>query len=163
MLFVSHNMAAINEMAAHALLLESGRVAVDGLASDAISSYLSKGVSAPIYVVPPNKHASTPHFSRVEVFTSHPNGVHHFGKPLSVKVCITHEKPMARGCLSLQVFNQYQQPIIHAFAYNPDVPFGRTPGETVLICRFPSSAERRAISSARHFSRTTERRILRND
>jgi len=137
-LLVSHNLAAINEMAAHALLLESGRLAVDGPASDAISSYLSRVATEPIYVVPPNKRARTPHFSRVEVFTSHPNGVHHFGKPFSVKVWIRHEKPMARGCLSLQVFNQYQQPIIHAFAYNPDVSFGRTPGETVLICRFPS-------------------------
>jgi lipopolysaccharide transport system ATP-binding protein len=137
-LFVSHNLAAINELAAHALLLELGRIAVDGSVSDVISSYLSKGAAAPIYVAPPDKRAKTPHVRRVEVLASHSNDVHHFGEPLSIKVWIRHEEPMKGGCLSLQVFNQYQQPVIHTFAYNPDVCFGGTPGETILTCQFPS-------------------------
>lgn len=137
-LLVSHNLAAINEMAAHGVLLESGRVAVDGSVSEAISSYLSKGAAEAIYVAPPNKDAKTPHISRAEVIASHPSGLHHFGEPFAVKISIRHEKPMRQGCLSFQIFNQYQQPVIHAFAYNPDVNFGRNPGETILICRFPS-------------------------
>jgi len=137
-LFVSHNLAAINELATHALLLQSGRVSVDGSVSEALSNYLSKGETMPVYVTPLNKRAANPHFSRVEVFASTANGVHQFGKPFTVKIWIKHATPMKRGCLSLQVMNQYQQPVIHAFAYNPDVPFGKTAGETVLTCRFPS-------------------------
>ena len=54
-LLVSHNLAAINEMADRALLLDSGRVVVDGSVSDAVSTYLSKGATAPIYIRPPEK------------------------------------------------------------------------------------------------------------
>src|SRR5207248_5415863 len=81
-LLVSHNMAAISEMADRALLLDSGRVAVDGSVSDAISSYLSRGASAPIYIRSPEKPCRAPHVRRIEVFTSDANGVHRFGEPL---------------------------------------------------------------------------------
>ena len=137
-LLVSHNLAAISEMADRALLLESGRVAVDGSVSEVISTYLSKGATAPIYVRPPEKHSRAPHVRRIEVLTSDSNGVHRFGEPLEIKFWIRHDEPMSRGCFSFQVINQYQQPVIHTFAYNPDFQFGKTSGESILVCRFPS-------------------------
>ena len=139
-LLVSHNLAAISEMADRALLLESGRVAVDGSVSEVISTYLSKGATAPIYVRPPEKHSRAPHVRRIEVLTSDANGVHRFGEPLEIKFWIRHDEPMSRGCFSFQVINQYQQPAIHTFAYNPDFQFGKTSGESILVCRFPSLA-----------------------
>jgi hypothetical protein len=45
---------------------------------------------------------------------------------------------MSRGCFSFQIINQYQQAAVHAFAYYPDIRFGSVPGESTLICRFPS-------------------------
>src|SRR5215472_11964533 len=113
-LLVSHNLAAISEMAHRALLLDSGCVAIDGTVSQGISTYLSKGATAPIYVRPPEKRCSAPHIRKMEVFTSDSNGVHLFGKPLEVKVWIRHDKPMSRACFSFQIVNQYQQPVIHA-------------------------------------------------
>jgi ABC-type polysaccharide/polyol phosphate transport system ATPase subunit len=137
-LLVSHNLAAISEMADRALLLDSGRVAIDGSVSEVISTYLSKGATAPIYVRPSEKYCASPHVRRIEVFASNANGVHYFGESLEVKVWIKHDKPMWRGCFSIQIINQSQQPVIHAFVYHPDIVFGTVPGETVLICRFPS-------------------------
>jgi lipopolysaccharide transport system ATP-binding protein len=137
-LLVSHNLSAISEMADRALLLDSGRIVIDGAVSDVISTYLSKGAIEPIYVCAPVKSGSSPHIRRIEVFTSNANGVHKFGEPIKVKVLISHDKPMARACFSFQIINQHQLPVIHAFAFNPDVQFGSCSGESVLVCQFPT-------------------------
>jgi ABC-type polysaccharide/polyol phosphate transport system ATPase subunit len=137
-LLVSHNLAAITELAGRALLLDSGRVVLDGSVSDALSTYLVKGAMAPIYVRPPEKHRRIPYFKRVEILSSDPHGVHRFGEPLEIKILIRHDEPMSRGCVSFQIVNQYQQAAVHAFAYYPDVRFGSVPGESTLVCRFPS-------------------------
>ena len=48
-LLVSHNMAAISEMATRAVLLNAGQVEFDGEVSRAISTYLSRGAGNPVY------------------------------------------------------------------------------------------------------------------
>jgi lipopolysaccharide transport system ATP-binding protein len=137
-LLVSHNLAAISEMADRALLLDSGRVLVDGSVSQAISTYLSKGAAVPIYVAAPGRPRRGPHLSRAEVYTSNPNGIHRFGRPLEVKLWIKHDEAMSRACFSFQIINQNQHPVIHAFALPPNIRFGTNAGESVLVCRFPS-------------------------
>jgi ABC-type polysaccharide/polyol phosphate transport system ATPase subunit len=137
-LLVSHNLAAISEMANRVLLLDAGRVLIDGTVPEGISTYLSKGAATPIYVRSREKRCSIPHIRKMKVCTSNPNGVHLFGERLEVTVWIRHEKPMSRGCFSFQIVNQYQQPVIHAFIYHPEVVFGTVRGESILVCQFPS-------------------------
>jgi lipopolysaccharide transport system ATP-binding protein len=136
-LLVSHNLAAIREMSSRSLVLESGSIVFDGSVADATARYLSKGADTAVYIADPKKSGSGPHIYKAEVTTSETKGVHRFGEPLQVSVRIRHEKPMARGCFSFQIVNQHQQPVVHAFAYNPDVHFGRRVGESSLVCRFP--------------------------
>ena len=45
---------------------------------------------------------------------------------------------MAKACLSVQIVNQFQQCVIYAWAYYPEVKFGKEEGDSLLICRFPS-------------------------
>ena len=52
MLFVSHNMAAITEMADRALLLDAGSVILDGSVAEAVSTYLSEGARKSTYLRP---------------------------------------------------------------------------------------------------------------
>jgi lipopolysaccharide transport system ATP-binding protein len=137
-LLVSHNLAAVGEMAQRALLLDGGRIAVDGTVTDAVSTYLSKGQKEAIYLRPQERPTRAPHISKAQIFTSDPNGIHRFGEPLKVKFWIQHEKPMQRGCLFLQLINYNQQPIVHAWALYPKVRFGSHEGESVLECTFPS-------------------------
>jgi lipopolysaccharide transport system ATP-binding protein len=137
-LFVSHNMAAIAELADRAVLLEIGSVAIDGSVPDALSAYLSKGGERAVYVTSHGEEYEAPHLARVEVLTSDPTGTHHFGEPLEVKFRIRHRKPLQRGCFSFQIANQQQQPAIHAWALYPSFVFGRTSGESLLVCRFPN-------------------------
>jgi lipopolysaccharide transport system ATP-binding protein len=137
-LLVSHNLAAINEMADRALLLDCGSLVIDASATDAVSTYLSKGVTAPTYVRTPDMACSAPHVRRIEVSTSDANGVHRFGKPLEVKFWIRHDEPISKACFSFKIINSNLENIVHAWALHPEYCFGRGSGTSVLTCRFPA-------------------------
>jgi homopolymeric O-antigen transport system ATP-binding protein len=137
-LFVSHNMAAIVELARRAVLLNNGSIAVDAPVSEAVSAYLSVGTSRPVYVHQPRDADEFPYIARAEVLTSDPGGIHQHGEPLDIKFLIRHERSLARGCFSFQIFNQYQHPVVHAIVSHQDITFGRGSGESTLSCRFPN-------------------------
>jgi lipopolysaccharide transport system ATP-binding protein len=137
-LFVSHNMAAIAQLVDRAVLLKAGSIELDDAPSEVISAYLSTGGRRSVYVSRHNVSYDAPHVARVEILTSDPNGVHHFGEPLEVKFWVRHLKPMTRGCFSFKIVNQYQQSAVHAWALYPDTIFGNEPGTSLLVCRFPS-------------------------
>jgi ABC-type polysaccharide/polyol phosphate transport system ATPase subunit len=134
-LFVSHNLAAVAEMADRALLLEAGSVVADSTVSETISTYLSKGSRDASYICPFAPRGIAPHIARVEVLTSERNGVQLFGKPLEVEFWIDHLHPLLRAYLSFQIVNQFQQPIVHAF--DPELMSGSHSESSYLRCRFP--------------------------
>jgi ABC-type polysaccharide/polyol phosphate transport system ATPase subunit len=148
-LFVSHNLASIAELADRALLLQAGSIATDGSVTEALSMYLSRGARKPRYIRPSNSQCETPHIDQIEVLTSDRNGVHRFGEPLEIKFWIRHPIPMANGCFSFQIFNQFQTAVICSSYYHGSV-FGRTRGSTLLVCRFP----RLLLNVGRHYLRT---------
>jgi ABC-type polysaccharide/polyol phosphate transport system ATPase subunit len=136
-LLVSHNLAAIAEMANRALLLDAGSVAVDGSVAEAVSTYLSRGARKATYIRPSEPQISSPHLARAEILTSDPNAVHRFGEPLEIKFWIQHPAPMTHGSFCFQIFNsQFQFPVIHSSYYH-GTTFGNTPGCSILVCRFP--------------------------
>jgi ABC-type polysaccharide/polyol phosphate transport system ATPase subunit len=137
-LFVSHNLAAISEMTTRAVLLNAGQIEFEGGPAPVISKYLSHGSRRSGYECTRVQNHKRPHILKTEVITSDANGIHRFGEPLEVRFHIRHDEPLARGCFSFQIINQYLQPVVHAFAYYPDVQFGRDFGESLLVCRFPS-------------------------
>jgi len=135
-LFVSHNLAAIAEMADRALLIDAGSVAVDSSVADAISTYLSRGTREAAYISPSDRQVSSPHIARIEVSTSESNAIHHFGKPLEIKFWIQHPQPMIHGCFCFQILDQFRTPVIHSSYYH-GTTFGDVSGSSVLVCHFP--------------------------
>jgi ABC-type polysaccharide/polyol phosphate transport system ATPase subunit len=137
-LLVSHNLAAVAEMANRALLLDTGSVAVDGSVAEAVSTYLSSGARKATYIRPPDPQVSLPHVARVEVLTSDPNAVHRFGEPLEIKFWIRHPVPMIHGSFCFLIYNShFQVPAIHSSYYHAPI-FGKRSGCSILTCRFPS-------------------------
>ena len=67
-LLVSHNLAAVAEMADRALLLDGGSVVVDGSVAEAVSAYLSRGAKVAIYERPFDPEVRSPHVARVRDF-----------------------------------------------------------------------------------------------
>jgi ABC-type polysaccharide/polyol phosphate transport system ATPase subunit len=136
-LLVSHNLAAVAEMANRALLLDTGSVAVDGSVAEAVSTYLSRGARKATYIHPSNPQISSPHIERAEISTSDPNAVQRFGEPLEIKFWIRHAVPMLHGSFCFMIVNsQFQIPVIHSSYYRGST-FGKTSGCSVLVCRFP--------------------------
>jgi ABC-type polysaccharide/polyol phosphate transport system ATPase subunit len=137
-LLVSHNLAAVAEMANRALLLDAGSVAIHGPVAQAVSTYLSRAARKATYIRPTEPRISSPHIARAEISTSDPNAVHRFGEPLEIKFWIRHPVPMMHGSFCFQIFNsQFQIPVIHSSYYH-GTAFGATPGCSILVCRFPS-------------------------
>ena len=135
-LFVSHNLAAIAEMADRALLLQAGSIAMDGSVTEALSTYLSRGDRKTRYIRPSNSQYETPHIAQIEVLTSDLNGVHRFGEALEIKFWIRHPMPIANACFCFQIFNQFQTSVIHSSYYH-SATFAKTSGYTLIVCRFP--------------------------
>src|SRR5262249_23655368 len=102
-----------------------------------LSSYLSKVVKDTTYIRPHDEPCKRPHLARVQVSTSDLSGVHQFGEALEVKFWIRHPQPMVRGCFCFQIINQFQQAVVHAFAYHPEYLFGTVTGTSILLCHFP--------------------------
>jgi lipopolysaccharide transport system ATP-binding protein len=131
-LFVSHNMAAIAELSSRAIFLESGSLVIDDQTSKTLSTYLSRRTAQAIYASSHDEWAESPHIARAEVLTSRPGGVQHADEPLEIRVWVRHPRPLVRGCLGVQIINQFQVPAIHVYAYPPDYEFGAEPGSTLI-------------------------------
>jgi len=116
-LFVSHNLSAINELTHRVLLFDSGRIVADGTTSDAISTYLSRAGGGTVYVRDPNKPVSEPHISRAEVITSNLSGIHTFGEPLQVRFRIRPDRPITTACISFKIMSQFQRRAIYVWVY----------------------------------------------
>lgn len=137
-LFVSHNLASIANLAKRGILLDSGTIIKDDQIGDAISHYLSRDSTPAIYVAEPRTKTELPYVRRAEVITSEPNGIHEFGKSLEVKFWISHRKPMSKGCFAFSIINQFQNRVAHQWAFYPEYRYATQSGETLLICKFPS-------------------------
>jgi lipopolysaccharide transport system ATP-binding protein len=137
-IFVSHNLSAVSSLTRRAVLLDSGRIVINGNTASAVASYLSKLDQVGNYTRPKGRTSRTPHIRRAEVITSEPNGVHRYGKPLEVRFWIQHDTPMRKACFSFNIVNQFEQAVVHAWIFHDQVKFGSKAGETVLICKFSS-------------------------
>ena len=100
-LFVSHNMAAIGELAHRTIFLSKGSVLMDAATQETLAVYLSSGDKQSVYQSARGENDDTPHVQRAEVITSNGRGLHHFGQPLSIKLLVRHERPLKRGCIGI--------------------------------------------------------------
>ena len=132
-LFVSHNTAAIATLTKRALLLTSGKLAYDGLTNDGIKVYLSATTSDETFVQAISE--AVPHqVLQVTLPTLLAGAVHISGSTLGIRVVIWSKNPIFRGCLSIQIVNESEVPILHLRAYDHGHFFGRSAGQDVLEC-----------------------------
>ena len=136
-LFVSHNMAAIAALTKRVVLLKKGRVEFSGAPQTGINLYMADGEnSGAVYTAPPSKDA--PNFTRVEIACSETANLHDSGKPWSVTFQIHTPAPVEKACLSFQIFNQSQSPVLHVAAYDQELPVARETGTMEIRCEIPS-------------------------
>jgi ABC-type polysaccharide/polyol phosphate transport system ATPase subunit len=136
-LFVSHNMAAISSLTRRVVLLKKGSVEFIGAPQTGINLYMAEGESGgAVYTAQPS--AEAPNFTRIAIACSESANLHDSGKPWSVTFQIHAPAPVEKACLSFQVFNQSQSPVLHVPAYDQDLPVARVAGTQEFRCEIPS-------------------------
>ena len=136
-LFVSHNLQSVSTLTEKALLLNLGKVVVFGPTNGVIGEYIGSAERKPIYEA--GRHPTAPGIEAVRVTTSEPGGVHVCGKALTVTFAIFVPEGMRGGCLSFQILNQMQEPVIHLWLFDSETPILRSPGFHRLKCTIPTA------------------------
>jgi lipopolysaccharide transport system ATP-binding protein len=130
-LFVSHNMQAISTLTKRTILLETGKVIVDGQTYDTISRYRNLWHDNPTGdFIDLNKPTGV---LKARVITSETNQIHHFGKPLTFEFEIVFKTKPKAGSFSFQVADDQMRPILYLWLFNTDCPWARD-GKVVLKC-----------------------------
>lgn len=132
-LFVSHNMQAISTLTEKAIILENGHIEFLGSSSEAISRYLEHDESVPHCYIAAKKPGK-PCIMRVEVFTSEPAHVHHFGQELVIEFDIHAPEQIKNASLSFQLVDIHGVPITHLWIFDSEQNWGRQAGQHSLRC-----------------------------
>ena len=135
-IFVSHNMAAITSLTGTCALLQAGKCVFFGDTQEAVGKYLSSMNSQEArYQASPT--IGKPSITRVEVFCSQPGSVHESGAPMRIEFDFYHPEPIPGACLSFQIVNQAQVPVLHFLAFDHPIEICKGSGATTVGCHIP--------------------------
>jgi lipopolysaccharide transport system ATP-binding protein len=135
-IFVSHNMAAIASLTGTSALLQGGNCVFFGETQEAVGKYLGSMQSQESrYEAEPID--GKPSITSVEVFCSQPGSVHESGASMEIVFNFYHPQPIPGACLSFQVVNQAQVPVLHLRAFDHPIEICKGSGTTKVVCRIP--------------------------
>jgi lipopolysaccharide transport system ATP-binding protein len=138
-LFVSHNLQAIQRLTARSLLIDQGRCLSDGATAEVLRQYAERlglgphgpgRYDAPLGV--PRNHVRW-----AAVGTSEGSGLHRWGQEIRFDFGLTIARPHDGLGFSFQVMNELQVPICHFWLVDPELPFAQRSGAFRLSCVVP--------------------------
>jgi lipopolysaccharide transport system ATP-binding protein len=143
-LFVSHNMNAIQRLCTRCILLERGHIVADGPTPDVITRYLTDvfprtGASSPNMWIPLHdvKHWGTGQATFVALRYASDNsnvGYHAYpGGPLQFTLEIASDKPRKVGSVALTVSDEHGTVLVNADSIELGVSADLTLGSTFLV------------------------------
>jgi len=113
-LFVSHNMDAVKQIAPKSLLLKNGKIEMYKETDSVISTYLQKSkLDLNDYLF--TRHTDRPSIENIEISTSNGEGIQIFGMPLKIKVLLNLPVYINSLEISFQIFDQFNE---SAVVYN---------------------------------------------
>ncbi|MGY1664587.1 ABC transporter ATP-binding protein [Geodermatophilus sp. SYSU D00696] len=130
-LFVSHNMAAVEALCRRSIWLEGGRCVADGPTAEVVSSYLSTSFSAmseqswPHPETAPGNDAVRLHRAAVRPSDGSNTDVIDVRTPIAIEIEYWNLRPGARLNLSLHVYNEQGTRVFNALPYLERVWQGR--------------------------------------
>jgi lipopolysaccharide transport system ATP-binding protein len=139
-LFVSHNMAAVNTLTQRVLLFQKGQIQFGGPTAEGVLRYLSGSSQARGQYRSAKTDTAQPFVAKAWINSFHENTPHISGNEMEISFEISHAKPVKNACFSFQIVNQYQQPVLHCWVYDADTPICRSGSSTKLTCQLPRLA-----------------------
>jgi len=135
-LFVSHNMSAISALTQKLIVLKQGVVEFAGPVQEGINLYLTtSGPRGAIYQGIYSK--TTPTITKAEIKCSEAGQTHNSGEEWRITFHLHHPHSITKACLSFEIVNQSQQPVLHLCAYDQMMPACTGDGTLVLECVIP--------------------------
>jgi lipopolysaccharide transport system ATP-binding protein len=150
-LFVSHNMAAMQHLCNRVILLDAGKVAFTGTANEAIAYYLSRlpessAMSSHIVDLAEasGRHPKfRPTLTRLEMYSGGEpfSGCLKVGGPLSIHVSFKLEHPTPNFNVTVMFENSFGQRLLDLSSYYHNIEFApeeQLPGDHTFYCDIPS-------------------------
>lgn len=149
-IFVSHNMAAVENLCRRAIVLEKGRLVFDGSAKNAVQHYLNNagkgsGVTGHVVDLENALNRRSPGgrlLKRIELFTTGDEPLWEglqIGAPLKVKIHFDLPRATDSFNIGLGFNNVFSQRVFTAHSlFEPDRSHGARSGPQVFACDIPS-------------------------
>ena len=149
-LFVSHNMATVENLCQHGVVLEQGRLSFLGSAKEAIQHYLQQqavtdgGVKSHLVNLkdsPRRTRGTSPLLEKAEFYgpDGEPLTCLQIGDPLKVRVHLHLRNPAESFDVGIGFFSIHGQRVFTAHSsFEPNRTHGTEPGAKVLVCEIPS-------------------------
>ncbi len=110
-LFVSHDLNAVNTLTTSAILLRKGQLSLSGATNKVIKAYYNKVAADPDIVA---KDLTKPHITKVELITSNEGFIQNFSDPLNIIVYLQIPRRFDTLELSFQICsNENSEPIVY--------------------------------------------------
>uniref|UniRef100_UPI003592FD50 ABC transporter ATP-binding protein n=1 Tax=Persicitalea sp. TaxID=3100273 RepID=UPI003592FD50 len=137
-LFVSHDINAIASLTQKSALMDGGRITFLGPTPVAINTYLTNyAPRGTVYSAPPDTFKPT--VTQVKLNTSLPNNYHRCLDALTIDFTLHTPVPLRGACLSFQVVNNRQHPIVHLWSFDSERPMCREAGTFRIRCEIPTT------------------------
>jgi lipopolysaccharide transport system ATP-binding protein len=121
-LFVSHNMQAIQTLTNSSALLHNGKLISLGPSKAVIREYLQKTAISLSYFDNRN-NLSIPFINKVECITSLPSNVQNINSPFYINIEVYTPVRIANAAISYQIINSSKQPVIHTLLLSSENKF----------------------------------------
>ena len=140
-LFVSHNMAAVDALCKQGVVLDQGNISFQGPAKDAISNYIGKQHSIMIADVDTSSHFSRltkyiPIIQRITLCSvdNSPRNTFVLGEPIVFKVVLESEQALSRVIVGLHVYNFMGQRVVTFHTRDQLAGTLNVKGKVILSC-----------------------------
>lgn len=151
-LFVSHNMAALERLCQRAIVLSEGQIVFEGSAKDGVNFYLRsldqrEGEGTPqggdLRKAPGRLRGYKPHLTRVELFTGDDESILTglpIGAPLGIRIQFELPKPVRKLSVGLRLDTGWGERLLGAStSFDPGFSHCELPaGQHTVVCEFPA-------------------------
>ena len=149
-LFVSHNMAAVENLCERGILLRQGQLTFDGDTKTAVAQYLAsanrtdegQGHKVDLSEAPTRKPHYAPILQKVELFTANdepaPRAVQ-VGESLKLKLHMHLPDSLSMFTVGIGINSMFGQRVLTLNTlFDPSLNYDSLSGDTVLVCEIPS-------------------------
>ena len=112
-IFVSHNMAAVRNLCTRGIVLEHGASVFEGDQNEAVDFYLKDQRVSKHYFLNEEARTQDNFISKINVKTSHENGVHLFGDNIIIEFYLQCNVPIVEPALSYHIGDTSGNYLVH--------------------------------------------------